>query len=519
MSRRSDQPPTRSEPADAVARRATDLGPSSSSSSALVRPEMSYQFSSHDRKMISMFEIIVAYFVGVYFNDIYNVARASLSRNSGGKSLTDMYKSQVQAFVIGAKNDETCYRGLINNLYKYFAAYYSTVSFPQFVDKVMEQIVPSEYFGQLSNTERDEFLSSVVCELVTGLAAFSTTSGMLQRIIDAHDHQWKVTQRMIQDHGVTVLLSKRETLHNLFLKKIGQAKDQVPMGLVDDMKKVLRRLVKEKLEERERADRYARMVRALREREVKFQKIIALLKSGGAAGPSAALQEHLMPRSDTLAEVDDDPLDHDRRGKDGREDRHRKQKRIPEEDKLAEPRDRDRDRDRRDRRRHSDSDDGSDDRDEDDSEDESDESGSDGSEDERHQPRRSDRGDRDRDDRRDRHGRHDRHDRHDRHSRHDRDRRAKDRPNSDFFKPTTSSSIVVTAGPKSSSAAVDRDISAATSAMAEMTRGKPAAKPAASASAQLFPSANNGGGGPFAAATAGDDDGEPISLLAATTNK
>ena len=276
-----------------------------------VVPTPAHQFGAYDRKLVSLFEVIVAYFVGVFFNDIYHNAKAGLTKTSDGKSLTDIYKSRIQAFVIGAKNDEVCYRELITNLHKYFAVYYTTVSFPQFVDKVTTQVVPEEYYFQLSNNERDEFLSSTICDLVSGLAAFVTGPDLLSRIIDNHEHQWKVTQRMIQDHGISVLLAKRETLHNQFMKKIGQVSDSVPAAMVEQLKKALRRYVKEKTVEKVRADRLAAEVRELRTREAKYLKLIALFKAGGAdaATATAAMAQHLMPRRDRLAEADGDAYD------------------------------------------------------------------------------------------------------------------------------------------------------------------------------------------------------------------
>lgn len=448
----------------------------------------SYQYSNHDRKLISVFEVIVAYFVGVLFNDIYMIARSSLSKKSDGSSLTDVYKARIQAFVIGAKNDESCYRDLITNLHKYFAVYYSATSFPQFVDRVTSQVIPDEYFDQLANTERDEVLSSTVCDLVSGLASFVTTPDMLQRIIDNHEHQWKVTQRMIQDHGITILLAKRETFHNQFLRKIGQANGSVPVGLLDDLKKALRRIVREKMIEKMRADNLAKEVRRFREREAKYAKLIALLKTGNASGPSAALHDHYMPRPDRLAEVGD-PLDVGSHSS-----------KIPPEDTLAESRP-DRRRDRHRRSRRSDSDSGRSGSDEDYS-DESDEDEDEEDEDDEYES----------DDRRSRHDRHsDRHDSRDRRSHGDRrkhrdrrdrraDHRSADPP--DKTKRGAGSTAIVVAGPGSTTSSISRDVAAATATMSAGT------------ATTLTQRADN-----IEDDSVPTDDGEPVSLLTSVKKK
>lgn len=462
------------------------------------RPEPSYQFTSYDRKMISMFEVLVAYFVGVFFNDIYTIAQSSLSKKSDGKSLTDMYTAQIQAFIIGAKNDEVCYRDLITNLHKYFATYYTTVSFPQFVDRVTSQVIPDEYFSQLSNTERDEVLSSTICDLTSGLAAFVTKPEMLHRIIDNHGYQWQVTQRMIQDHGVTILLAKRETLHNQFLHKIGQANDHVPIGLIDELKKVLRRSVKEKIVERARAAKLADEVRHLREREAKYLKLIALLRNGGTTGATAALQEHLMPRQDRLAEVrdDDDPLDH-------RSDRGRHSSRIPDEDTLAE----DRHESSRKKHHHSHRSRPSSDSESDDSQDQSDETDDGSASDDDHHSRRRHR-DRDRD-HRDRHDR--RGDDHkSRHSRRRDDRDRDDRSDRSYAQQTPiSSAIVVTAGPTTSPQKLEREVGVAISAATgASSNGTGLQNNTADDSVDLDDHNRDG-----------DSDGEPVNLTLAARRR
>ena len=114
------------------------------------RAEEGAQFSSYDHKLITAFEIVVAYFADVAFNHIYSASKANMSKKSDGGSLTDEYRRQVQAFLVGVKSDEVCYKDVIQNLYKYFASVYSAVSFSQFVDRVVSHFVPQDYFERLT---------------------------------------------------------------------------------------------------------------------------------------------------------------------------------------------------------------------------------------------------------------------------------------------------------------------------------------------------------------------------------
>jgi hypothetical protein len=269
---------------------------------------MSGIFTSHDPKVISVFEIISAYFCDTIFNHIHHSAKVNLT---SGSSLTDEYVRHIHPYVIGVKNDARCYSDIVQGVHTYFTGTtrFTTLSFVEFVDRVVGVCVPEEYFKQFSPQDKDELLSSVLCDLVSNLAAFTTKPDMLRRIIDDHSITPDVTVRMLQDAAVTSLITKRAALHNKFLQKIGQSRDTVSMDVVDDMKKALRRLVKEKSDSMAKAEDaenalidLKRQYRELKQREAKLLKLIDLLKRGREEGHAAVGIDLQVPRRDTIAE-------------------------------------------------------------------------------------------------------------------------------------------------------------------------------------------------------------------------
>jgi hypothetical protein len=287
------------------------------------------KFANHDARTISTFEIIGAYAVETFYNHIWASARANVSN---GVSLTDEYVRRVQAYVQGTKTDEVCYGGVVQGVHRYFTATtrFTALSFAEFVDRVVGLMVPEDYFRQFSTQDKDEILSSVLCELISSLAAFATQPDMLRRVIDEHDRMPEVTIRMLQDSAVDALVAKRAALHNKFLRKMGQARDHVSMDVVDDMKKALRRLVREKASAVSRAEDAEEAIGALKEelraartREAKMLKLVNLLRDGherGAAVAGAAL------RAPPHEEIAEDPLD------------FRAEARVPRRERIAEPR-------------------------------------------------------------------------------------------------------------------------------------------------------------------------------------
>lgn len=264
------------------------------------------KFPMQDPKIISVFEILAAYETDCVFNHVYHSAK---TRATGDVSLTDEYVRCIQGYTIGVKTDEQCYSEVVRGLWKFFTSTtrFTTLSFAEFVDRVVGLCVPEDYFRQFSASDKDEILSSVLCDLVSNLGGVVTHPDMLRRIIDEHDRSPDVTVRMLQDACVNILITKRGALHNKFLKKIGQARELVSIDVFDDMKSALRRLVKEKADAQVAARRLEEQLQESKVREAKLRKLVELLRSGRDDGEASAGAGLRVPRRCHRAEPD--PLD------------------------------------------------------------------------------------------------------------------------------------------------------------------------------------------------------------------
>ncbi len=281
-----------------------------------------------DRKLVSTLEIVGSHYVDVFYNHIYNSACTALAASDRSRiSLTDEYRRRVQAYILGVKQDDQCYREAVTNLHRYFQSTtrYSTLSFSDFVERVVSQFVPPDYYKHMRAPDKDETLGTILCDLVAALGAHVTSPGMLPRVIDSRQvetatpasHQ--VTIRMLQDHCTTLLLAKRNEIYNQYLRKLGQAKDMVSMDVVEDMKKAIRRLAKEKarteayaneMEARvgELEDELKRRQRGWKAKEAKYHKLISMLREVQEQGLDAAALQRQIPARNYIAEADPDPL-------------------------------------------------------------------------------------------------------------------------------------------------------------------------------------------------------------------
>ena len=308
---------------------------------------MAGKFSSHDPQVISVFEVVGAYFCDTIFNHIYHSAKVNAAEDS---SLADEFTKRIQAYVVGIKNDTQCYQDIAHGVHKFFTntTRFTTLRFAEFVDRVVSICVPEDYQHQLSAQDKDEILCSVLCDLVSNLAAFSTQPDMLRRVIDGHATEPNVTVRMLQDSAVTTLITKRDAMQNKFLRKLGQACDSVSLDVVEDMKVVLRRLVLEKAELLARAEKSERALKLLDRqvhnqatRERKLTKLVELLQQGRTEGPASAGLGLRIPRRDRIAEGSDPFASLSNSGKVPRSDRIAESavatnRRTPRRDRIAE---------------------------------------------------------------------------------------------------------------------------------------------------------------------------------------
>ena len=286
-------------------------------------PSRKSRRASHDPAIISILEIVGAYFVDKYYNDVYATA-AALVKRSGG-SLTDEYVRSVKFYIVGVKSDEKSYHKIVQELHEFFKKKTSvTLTFPDFVERIITKFVPKEYHDLYQDEEKDETLGSIIADLVSGLGVYVTKEDILRRIIDMHESQFRVTIRMIQDHALTLLLSKRTEIHNKYLQRVGQTRGVISIEVVDGLKKTIRKLLKEKVHVQSRLDEaedyvddLKAKVAAMKGREAKYRRLIELLQIEVTKGARAAAAAASLPPHNRYAEKprlraasdDEDPPD------------------------------------------------------------------------------------------------------------------------------------------------------------------------------------------------------------------
>lgn len=201
-----------------------------------------------DSKTRSYFEIVAAYFVKVFFFDIYNHSECRVNSN---ETLTDIYRKSTLSYTTAVKTQKDVFNKVINTLFNYYRSLKKTpITYSEFVKNYLFLFVPDEYCSRLTTKEIDEFFGYIICCLLAELTAYCTSPKIISKIIDLRKDNMKFIIRELQDQCVNILACKKDELHNHFIKIATGAKSGGSNDLARRLYKENSRL-KKKIEKQE----------------------------------------------------------------------------------------------------------------------------------------------------------------------------------------------------------------------------------------------------------------------------
>ncbi len=241
-----------------------------------------------NRQQSQIFDILSQYASNVFYVTIYESSKKEVR---GDATLTDTYLSKVRKYIICLKTYPECYKYVIDNLYKAFLSSpgFSTSTFTRVVDKVVEQFVPIEYMDALSSTQKDELLSSIVCDLFAGLASYATKPDMLRKIIDEHAKSRTIILSCMMAEGSNILSTKRTKVYHLIIEENSQSKEFISNDIADDMRRRIEKLTEQNIALKREVLSKDASIRELEAERIKFLELISILKLSHAKKMAASV--------------------------------------------------------------------------------------------------------------------------------------------------------------------------------------------------------------------------------------
>ncbi len=172
------------------------------------------EFSKLTDETKNLFEIVAAYFVHLYFNDLYERAQDSSSIDGG--SITDMYKCMVRKYNVSMINNEKNFTNSLNNLHNFYNRHSSGaatfIDVNKFMEKFVASFVPIDFYKSLTIQKKNKLIHSVLMSVISHL-----TIETLQQISKIIDTRTKDDARYFQDEVINVLITERGNLYNKFV--------------------------------------------------------------------------------------------------------------------------------------------------------------------------------------------------------------------------------------------------------------------------------------------------------------
>lgn len=229
----------------------------------------------YDKKN-EVLSIMASYVVDEYYINVYDTAKQSIQ---GDLSLTDIYIDKIRSYIICIKTYIECYKYVIKELYGSFlkTPRFRTLTFPGFIDKIVSQFIPNEYFTVLSAEQKDEMLSSIICDLFSTMGSVVTSPDILRKIIDQHDTDKRYINTIMYQEALNILNTKREVICSKIISKSGQSKEFISAEVSAEMRKQLDRTIDDNVKLKREILSLNSAIKELENKIEKYEFLVRLL--------------------------------------------------------------------------------------------------------------------------------------------------------------------------------------------------------------------------------------------------
>lgn len=265
--------------------------------------------NNYDKRTVQVIEIIGAYFTDIFYNHLY-VKAVERSRECD-KSVTDLYKSNISAYMFGIKKPERC-KQVIMSLHEYYRTVtkFASVTLKDFEDTVLSQFIPAEYYGDFNEKQKDAALANIVSRTSTDFGNYILRPENIRRFVDGHSNKVNVAQ--LQDSIFDILIFQRDEYYAGFSRKQNQRGEKVDVAVLEKLKAALVEETKRRCSAEEDRDRAINIVRGLTIKMKELESELAGLRAlplnppaRQAAAPQPKTESRNDPKNDPKTESED----------------------------------------------------------------------------------------------------------------------------------------------------------------------------------------------------------------------
>jgi hypothetical protein len=202
--------------------------------------------SKYNNETLDICELIGCYFVDTFYNSLYLSAKAEAIRKSTTK--TQEYKLSMISYINAINGGREFYAKIVDGLLKWFQVNTQliTCSLEEFENKVIREYVPRMFYDDMSHSEKDKILSSVITTAAQKFASFinKPNTKHLSMIIDGRKDKDNI--RYFQKEMLSIMLEQRDIIFGKFIDRNSVKK--IDAIFVDKLKDELKKQLGEKLQ-------------------------------------------------------------------------------------------------------------------------------------------------------------------------------------------------------------------------------------------------------------------------------
>jgi hypothetical protein len=184
-----------------------------------------YNKSTYSATTISTFDVVAAYLVDIYYNELYGQAVKWKNANKV-PSVTEGYKHTVAMFVSAMSNESKkkdkikYYEDVLNGIKEYFTLYtsFATLTISDCINKITYEFIPNDYFNGLTKEHQRSILRNSLNNVIREFSK-RVIRDFIRQIIDNHEESANIP--LLKECIVDLLINEREMYYHKFLDSTG----------------------------------------------------------------------------------------------------------------------------------------------------------------------------------------------------------------------------------------------------------------------------------------------------------
>jgi hypothetical protein len=168
-----------------------------------------------DKNAATLFDIIASYHINYTYINLYQIVNSRASRNPN-ISKSDVYMG-VLSEAVGSYRTQKGYTKNLSGLHQYFCKHtrYSNMAFREFLNKVVQEMVPVEFFKDLDSKNKHIIMATV---LKNSLAKFVTNIINNNRInLFVNDRINESSIAMLKNIYMSIIITERQNVYKKFI--------------------------------------------------------------------------------------------------------------------------------------------------------------------------------------------------------------------------------------------------------------------------------------------------------------